>query len=104
MVTRMKEIHFVLRRGDEVQAVLKTRGGAVPPMGKTYMLHPRGDGEPGLWRVVGVHGELWPGPHDIVLGSGRPLSKVDPDEYHEGDVTVVFLEPDPTAPVASVDP
>jgi len=91
----VRKTQFILRAGDEVVAVIESYGTRVPSRGDTYLIHPKSgvEGEPSLWRVEHVHGELWPGPHDIELRRGKPLTRLNTDVYHEGDATVVFLTP-----------
>jgi hypothetical protein len=84
------KIWFLMRYGDELIHRVHTNGGSVPRKGDIYTLHR--DGDERKWAVVGVHRDLFPGPHPALDATKRSLSRDDPDEVHEGGEVVVVLD------------
>jgi hypothetical protein len=90
----MREIQFILDRNGTVERRICVRSGHIPPVGMSYLIHPsEGEGEAVLWKVVSVHGELFPGAEPGVALLDPPLSVERPGDFHEGDAFVVVLSP-----------
>jgi len=69
----LSRIQYILRDGDNVVTTLDVPDGSVPAKGDDLTIHSI-SGDPTHWVVEGVHRELWPGPSNMRLSGGRPLS------------------------------
>ena len=88
-----RRVQYLLRDGDQVVTTLDVPNGDIPSKGDEIGVHTLSSDEATRWTVEGVHRELWPGPSNMRLDGGRPLSVVDPEEYHDGQTVVVVLAP-----------